>query len=98
MLYNSKPASTLYVKANFKRKPYSNEIVTFRIVAHVYENFTSNKALMLVDTNPNTVTLDEVGSIAEELRVRANAAQVVVLMPLPVHKKLAGRIQNLVDQ
>jgi hypothetical protein len=91
MLYNSKPASTLYVKANFKRKPYSNDIVTFRLVAHTYENFTANKALLLVDTNPDTVTLPDVYALAEQLRARANALTVVVKMPQPVLKKLANR-------
>lgn len=91
MLYNSTPVSTLYVRANFKRTPYKNEIVTFRIVAHSYAEFTANNALMLVDTNPSTVTLQEVYDIAETLRVKANALNVVVKMPQPVLKKLANR-------
>lgn len=91
MFYNSKPANTLYVRANFKRTPYKNEIVTFRIVAHTYAEFTANTALMLVDTNPDVVTLQQVYDIAEALRVKANALNVVVKMPLPVLKKLANR-------
>jgi hypothetical protein len=91
MLYNSAPVSTLYVRANFKRTPYKNEVVAFRFVAHTFEEFASNKALLLVDTNPDTVTLAEVEAVAEKLRVKANALRVVVKMPLPVYKKLAKR-------
>jgi hypothetical protein len=91
MLYNSAPVSTLYVRANFKRTPYKNEVVSFRLVAHTFEDFTSNKALMLVDANPDTITLAQVNELAEKLRVKANALQVVVKMPHPVYKKLAKR-------
>ena len=91
MLYNSVPTGTLYVKANFKRTPYKNEIVTFRITAHTYADFTANRALWLVDTNPDTVTLQEINSIVEALRVKSNALNVVVKMPQPVYKKLASR-------
>jgi hypothetical protein len=91
MRFNTLPVSTLYVRANFKRTPYKNEIVTFRITAHTYEEFTANTALMLVDTNPDTVTLAEVDAIAEQLRVKANALHVVVKMPQPVFTKLAKR-------
>lgn len=91
MNYVSLPVSVLYVRANFKRTPYANKIVTFRITAHTYENFTGNTALWLVDTNPDVVTLQQVYDIAEELRVKSNAARVVVKMPQPVYKKLASR-------
>lgn len=91
MLYNSKPSSTLYVKANFHRKPYSNKIHTFRLVAHTHKNFTANKALLLVDTNPDTVTLQNVYAIAEQLRIRVNALNVVVKIPLSVLNTLANR-------
>jgi hypothetical protein len=91
MYYSSLPISTLYVKANFKRSPYKNAIVTFRLVGHTYAEFTANKALMLVDTNPDTVTLEQVYAIAETMRVKANALKVVVKMPQPVYKTLAKR-------
>ena len=92
MQYNSLPNSTLYVKANFKRTPYKNEVVAFRLVADVFAEFSSNKArFFLVDLNPDTVTLDEVNAVAETLRMRANALNVVVKMPLPVRNKLSNR-------
>ena len=91
MRFNSVPVSTLYVKANFKRTPYKNEVVAFRVVAHTYAEFTANKALFLVDLNPDTVTLAEVNNIAEMLRVKANALKVVVKMPRPVYTKLTNR-------
>ena len=91
MLYNSAPVSTLYVRANFKRTPYKNEVVAFRFVAHTFEDFASNKALLLVDANPDTITLAELEAVAEKLRLKANALRVVVKMPLPVRKKLAKR-------
>lgn len=91
MYFNSVPISTLYVKANFKRTPYKNEVVSFRIVAHNYAEFTANKSLFLVDLNPDTVTLAEVNNVAEMLRIKANALKVVVKMPRPVYTKLANR-------
>lgn len=91
MYFNSVPVSTLYVKANFKRTPYKNDVVSFRIVAHNYEEFTANKALFLIELNPDTVTLAEVDSVAEMLRIKANALKVVVKMPRPVYTKLAKR-------
>lgn len=91
MQFNTVPVSTLYVKANFKRTPYKNEIVSFRIVAHTYEEFTANKSLLLVDVDPDVVTLQQVYDIADELRVKSNALKVVVKMPQPVVKKLANR-------
>lgn len=91
MQYNALPNSTLYVNANFKRTPYKNEVVAFRLVADVFAEFSSNKARFLVDLNPDTVTLDEVNAVAETLRMRANALNVVVKMPLPVRNKLSNR-------
>jgi len=91
MQYNSMPVSTLYVRANFKRTPYRNEVLSFRVSAHTYEEFTENKALMLVDTDPNVVNLQQVEEIAEAMRIKANALKFVVKMPLPVLKKLAKR-------
>ncbi len=91
MQYNALPNSTLYVKANFKRTPYKNEVVAFRLVADMFSEFSSNKARFLVDLNPDTVTLDEVNAVAETLRMRANALNVVVKMPLPVRNKLSNR-------
>lgn len=91
MQFNAIPVSTLYVKANFKRTPYKNEIIAFRIVAGTYAEFTANKATMLVDANPDTVTLQEINSIIESLRVKSNALNVVVKMPQSVYKKLANR-------
>jgi hypothetical protein len=57
----------------------------------VFAEFSSNKARFLVDLNPDTVTLDEVNAVAEALRIRANALNVVVKMPLPVRNKLSNR-------
>lgn len=91
MLFNSAPVNTLYVRANFKRTPYKNEIVTFRIVAHTYADFTSNNALMLVDTNPDVVDLQQVYEIADAMRGKANALNVVVKIPQPVRRKLLQR-------
>jgi hypothetical protein len=91
MQFNSIPVSTLYVRANFKRIPYKNEIISFRIVCHTYEEFTSNKALMLVDTDPDVVNLQQLDEITESLRIKANALKVVVKMPHSVYKKLAKR-------
>lgn len=91
MQFTSAPVSTLYVKVNFKRMPYKREITALRIVAHNYAEFTANNSLMLVDANPDTVTLAEVDSIVESLRVKANALKVVVKMPLDVFKRLSKR-------
>jgi len=91
MLFNAVPSSTLYLKVNFKRKPYSNTINTLRIVAHTFAEFTANKALFLVDLNPDEATLAQVDTVVETLRVRANALNTKVLMPAPVFNKLALR-------
>lgn len=91
MLFSSAPSSTLYLKVNFKRKPYSNTINTLRIVAHTFAEFTANKALFLVDLNPDEATLAQVNAVVETLRVRANALNVKVQMPRPVYNKLALR-------
>jgi len=91
MFFNTMPTNKLYVKVNFKRTPYKNEVISLRIVAHTYAEFTANKALFLVDLNPNTSTLAEVNSVAESLRIKANALDVAIKMPLPVYKKLARR-------
>ena len=91
MYYNSVPISTLYFKANFKRTPYKNDAVSFRIVAHTFAEFTSNKALFLVDLNPDTVSLAEVNFVAESLRIKANALNVKLKMPDVAYKKLLKR-------
>ena len=91
MLFSSAPSSTLYLKVNFKRKPYSNTINTLRIVAHTFAEFTANKALFLVDLNPDEATLAQVNAVVETLRVRANALTVKVSIPRPVYNKLAQR-------
>jgi hypothetical protein len=91
MLFNAVPSSTLYLKVNFKRKPYSNTINTLRVVAHTFAEFTANKALFLVDLNPDEATLAQVNAVVETLRVRANALNVKVQIPGPVYRKLALR-------
>lgn len=91
MYFNSPASSTLFVKVNFKRTPYENTIISLRIIANNYEEFTANKAAFLVDLNPDTVTLAQVEAVVESLRSKANAAKVVVKMPQPVRNKLANR-------
>ena len=91
MRYTSAATSTLFVKVNFKRTPYENAIVSLRIIADNYAEFTSNKAAFLVDLNPDTATLAQVEAVIESLRVNANSAEVVVKMPQAVLKKLADR-------
>jgi len=91
MLFNAVPSSTLYLKVNFKRKPYSNTVTALRIVAHTFAEFTANKALFLVDLVPEDATLAQVNSVVESLRIRANALNVKVSMPNAVYNKLAER-------
>jgi len=91
MLFSSAPSSTLYLKVNFKRTPYSNTVTALRIVAHTFAEFTANKALFLVDLNPEDATLAQVNSVVESLRIKANALNVKVSMPRPVYNKLALR-------
>ena len=91
MLFNAVPSSTLYLKVNFKRTPYSNTVTALRIVAHTFAEFTANKALFLVDLNPEEATLAQVNSVVESLRIKANALNVKVSMPNPVYRKLALR-------
>lgn len=91
MLFNSAPSSTLYLKVNFKRTPYSNTVTALRIVAHTFAEFTANKALFLVDLVPETATLAQVNAVVESLRIKANALNVKVQMPNPVYNKLAER-------
>ena len=91
MFFNSAASSTLFVKVNFKRTPYANTIVSLRIIANNYEEFTSNKAAFLVDLNPDTATLVQIKAVVESLRIKANAAKVVVKMPQPVYSKLSKR-------
>jgi len=91
MLFNSVPSSTLYLKINFKRTPYSNTVTALRIVAHTFAEFTANKALFLVDLVPEDATLAQVNSVVESLRIKANALNVKVSMPRPVYNKLALR-------
>jgi hypothetical protein len=45
MQYNTAPANTLFAKVSVKTKPYSTDPVSIRIVADVYANASSNKAL-----------------------------------------------------
>jgi len=91
MLFSSAPSSTLYLKVNFKRTPYSNTVTALRIVAHTFAEFTANKALFLVDLVPEDATLAQVNSVVESLRIKANALNVKVSMPRPVYNKLALR-------
>jgi hypothetical protein len=91
MLFSSAPSSTLYLKVNFKRTPYSNTVTALRIVAHTFAEFTANKALFLVDLTPDEATLAQVNAVVEILRVRANALNTKVLMPNAVYNKLALR-------
>jgi len=91
MLFNSAPSSTLYVKVNFKRTPYSNTITALRVVAHTFSEFTANKALFLVDLVPENATLAQVNAVVESLRIKANALNTKVLMPAPVFNKLSER-------
>ncbi len=91
MRYTSAAASTLFVKVNFKRTPYANTIISLRIIANSYEQFTANTAAFLVDLNPDTVTLAQVEAVAESLRIKANFAKIVVKIPQPVRNKLEKR-------
>ena len=91
MLFSSAQSSTLYLKVNFKRTPYSNTVTALRIVAHTFAEFTANKALFLVDLNPEDATLAQVNSVVESLRIKANALNVKVQIPGPVYNKLALR-------
>jgi hypothetical protein len=91
MLFNSTPSSTLFVKVNFKRTPYSNTVTALRVVAHTFAEFTANKALFLVDLVPENATLTQVNAVVESLRIKANALNTKVLMPNPVYNKLAER-------
>jgi hypothetical protein len=91
MFYTSSASSTLFVKVNFKRTPYNNDIISLRIIADNYEGFTSNKAAFLVDINPDNVTLSQVNAVIDTLRIKANASDTVVKMPKPVFKKLLSR-------
>lgn len=92
MQFNSTPVSTLYVKVNFKRSPYKRDVTALRIVAHSYAEFTSNKALFLVDLPPKTANLLTVEAAINTLKSRANALSVSVKMPDPVYKTLARRV------
>ena len=91
MYYNAFPVSTLYIKVNFKRSPYKNDIVSLRIVANTYSEFTANKALYIIDNNPDNINLTEVNIIIENLRIKANALSVNTKMPNSVYKKLLSR-------
>lgn len=91
MYYTSAASSTLFVKVNFKRTPYENTIISLRIIANSYEEFTANKAAFLVDLNPDTATLAQVEAVAESLRIKANFAKLVVKIPQPVRNKLEKR-------
>ena len=91
MRYTSAASSTLFVKVNFKRTPYANTIISLRIIANSYEEFTANKAAFLVDLNPDTVTLSQVEAVAESLRIKANFAKLIVKIPRPVRNKLEKR-------
>jgi hypothetical protein len=91
MYYNALPISTLYLKVNFKRTPYKNDVISLRIVANTYSEFTANKALYIIDNNPDNINLTEVNNIIETLRIKANALSVNIKMPKPVYKKLLSR-------
>lgn len=90
MRFNTVSVSTLFVKVSFKKSPYANNLVAVRVVAHNFAEFTSNKALFLVDLPPTTTTLAHVNEVVESLRVKANSLNVSVKMPSPVYKKLAA--------
>jgi hypothetical protein len=91
MQFNTAPSSTLFVKVNFKRTPYKNEVTALRVVAHNFEGFMANNALFLVDLDPENATLQLVNAVVEELRVKANALSVSVKIPDAAYSKLAKR-------
>ena len=60
MLYITTANSTLYVKVNFKRKPYSNELTAVRLIAHTHPDFNNRTAMFVSDLHPDTTTLEQV--------------------------------------
>jgi|APGre2960657404_1045060.scaffolds.fasta_scaffold00078_12 hypothetical protein len=92
MQFNSAPSNTLYVKVNFKRQPYSNNITAIRVVAHIYSDFVSNKALFLIDMCPDNTNILQVEDVVKTLQKQANSLNVSVTIAKPVYKRLVENV------
>lgn len=73
MLFNTQSANTLFAKVSVKTKPYSNEPVSIRIVADIYENANANKALYYTELPLQTVTKETIENAVAVFQSRANA-------------------------
>lgn len=91
MLYTNAPVSTLYAKVNIKRKPYSNDVVSIRIIADTFPDFTANKAQYFIDLNPNTASFKQVELALANLQTTANARKLVMHIKPGLYETLIKR-------
>jgi len=89
MQFNTAPANTLFAKVTVKTKPYSSDPVSIRIIADVFANVTSNKALYYTELPLQNTSLMCIESAISDLQAIANAANVSVKMQPKVLKVLA---------
>lgn len=73
MRFNTNPANTLHAKVSLKTKPYSNEVVAFRVTADTYATFNSNNAQFYAEIPLQSATFMLVHQKVEEFQALANA-------------------------
>jgi hypothetical protein len=79
MLFNTPANNALFVKVSVKTKPYSNEPVSIRVVAHTFEKFTIANAICYSELPiHSSTTLDTVQAKIAEFQAVTNTAQVYV--------------------
>jgi hypothetical protein len=91
MQFNTPANNSLFVKVNIKTKPYSQEPVAIRIIAHTYEDFTVANALCYSELPIHaSTTLALVQAKIDEFQQRTNTARVYVKMQPKVYKMVSA--------
>lgn len=88
MRFNTAPANTLFVKVSVKLQPYSQNPVSVRVVADMFQNFTANKAQFYTELPLQNLTVQQLQDTIVTLQTRANAARVQVKVQPKVSKLL----------
>jgi hypothetical protein len=87
MQFNTPAHNALFVKVNIKTKPYSQEPVAIRVIAHTFEAFTVSNALCYSELPlHSSTTLAVVQAKIDEFQAHTNTAQVFVKMQPKVVK------------
>lgn len=79
MKFNAIAVSTMYVKVVFKKKPYSEEIVSLRLLAGDTNKLTAKNALIIYDFDKVQVEPSIVQAHIERIRKQNNYKSVHML-------------------